>query len=382
MAKDMNGKVLPKGIQYRKDGRYMGRLMYKGDEHFVYDKDVQKAVDKLENLRYELRHDIFVKETCLTVDGWYNTWINEYKAYTVKKGTIIIYENAYNGYIKKKMGRKKLKDIRPEHIQKLYNELAVSLSRSTILNVSQVLQGMYKQAVINGIVTRNPAEKAKIPKTKEQSEKIILSVAEQKTFLSIAKKYNCYNMIKLALFTGMRSGELRALLWEDLDFDKSIIKINRTLKYTPGNGYFFDTPKTKTSRRDIPMLDDVKGLLKEQKKQQAERKMLLGQRWRPVDKMESLVFDTHFGRPIQSTTFNKNIKDICEEAKKTTNNFPVISPHSLRHTFATRSIENGIPIKVLQTILGHATYGMTADLYAHVLPNTKAEEMKKIANLF
>lgn len=98
--------------------------------------------------------------------------------------------------------------------------------------------------------------------------------------------------------------------------------------------------------------------------------------------METLVFDTHFGRPIQSTIFNKNIKDICEEAKKNTADFPTISPQNLSHNFATRSIENGIPIKVLQTILGHATYGMTADLYAHVLPNTRAEEMKKIASLF
>ena len=336
----------------------------------------------MSDTKYEVEHGLYAKETNVTVDSWYKVWIEEYKPLSVKKGTIIIYDNAYNNYMKKELGKKKLKDVRPEHIQKLYNELSKTLSRNTIQTVSQILNGMYKQAIDNGRVLKNPAANVKKPKAEERADKVILSEEQQSIFLDAAKDHYLYTMIKLALFTGMRSGELRSLQWEDIDFENSIVKVRHTLKYTVNTSFFFDSPKTKTSKRDIPMLSGVKQLLKSHKKQQAEQRMLLGEKWRPMEGFEHLVFASRFGRPIQNTTFNSELKQICQSLQSENDNFPVISPHSLRHTFATRGLENGIKPKVMQTILGHSTLSMTMDLYAHVLPNAKAEELEKLANLF
>ena len=336
----------------------------------------------MNDTKYEAEHGLFAKESNITVDAWYKTWIEEYKPLTVKQGTIIIYENAYSNYIKGFIGKKKLKDVRPEHIQKLYNELNKTLSRNTIQTVSQVLNGMYKQAIENGIVVKNPALNVKKPREEEKTEKVILSKEQQKNFLEAAVGNYLFEMIKLALFTGMRSGELRALQWEDIDFKNSVIKVRHTLKYTVKTGFFMDSPKTKTSKREIPMLEGVKLLLKNHRKEQLERKIVLGEKWRAMEGFEQLVFTTHFGRPIQNTVFNLELKRICTNLQSNDKDFPVISPHCLRHTFATRGLENGMDPKVMQTILGHSTLAMTMDLYAHVLPNTKAEELKKLFSLF
>ncbi|MFD1404447.1 tyrosine-type recombinase/integrase [Robinsoniella peoriensis] len=383
MAKDKNGKELPKGITWReREQSYYWRFQLSGENYSGYEKRLPLAIKSMNDTKYEVEHGLYAKETNITVDSWYKVWIEEYKPLSVKKGTIIIYDNAYNNYMKKELGKKKLKDVRPEHIQKLYNELSKTLSRNTIQTVSQILNGMYKQAIDNGMVLKNPAANVKKPKAEERADKVILSEEQQSIFLDAAKDHYLYTMIKLALFTGMRSGELRSLQWEDIDFENSIVKVRHTLKYTVNTSFFFDSPKTKTSKRDIPMLSGVKQLLKSHKKQQAEQRMLLGKKWRPMEGFEHLVFASRFGRPIQNTTFNSELKQICQSLQSENDNFPVISPHSLRHTFATRGLENGIKPKVMQTILGHSTLSMTMDLYAHVLPNAKAEELEKLANLF
>ena len=268
MATDAKGKELPKGITWRqREQSYYWRFQYNGENYSGYEKKLPAAIKAMNDTKYEAEHGLFAKESNITVDAWYKTWIEEYKPLTVKQGTIIIYENAYSNYIKGFIGKKKLKDVRPEHIQKLYNELNKTLSRNTIQTVSQVLNGMYKQAIENGIVVKNPALNVKKPREEEKTEKVILSKEQQKNFLEAAVGNYLFEMIKLALFTGMRSGELRALQWEDIDFKNSVIKVRHTLKYTVKTGFFMDSPKTKTSKREIPMLEGVKLLLKNHRKE-------------------------------------------------------------------------------------------------------------------
>lgn len=122
MAKDLKGKELPKGITQRPDGRYMGRFQYEGEKYCLYDVDLDKLQERIEDMRYELRHGIYQKEQNITVSAWYKTWIEEYKKPAVKMGTIRIYEQNFQKYIAPELGKKKLKDIRPEHIQRLYSK--------------------------------------------------------------------------------------------------------------------------------------------------------------------------------------------------------------------------------------------------------------------
>ena len=130
-------KKLPKGITLRADGLYMGRFSYYGERHTLYDKDLKVLMKKMDDLRYELEHGLYAKESVITVNDWFHTWIKEYKKPTVKQGTVGVYEDTFDSYIKEPFGKKKLKDLRPEQIQNLYNTLySQGFSRNTIELVS------------------------------------------------------------------------------------------------------------------------------------------------------------------------------------------------------------------------------------------------------
>lgn len=208
-----------------------------------------------------------------------------------------------------------------------------------------------------------------------------MTVEEQRIFLEYAKDSYLNDLFILALATGMRSGELRGLQWQDVDSKNKIIHVKITLVYV-NKDYLLDTPKTPTSRRDIPLIDNAVAILKRQKLKQAENRMLLGDKWKNKKGLENLVFTTMTGYPINRDMLKQDLNKVVAEIQKEHKDFKHITPHTFRHTFATRCIENGMSPQVLKTILGHSKLSMTMDLYSHVLPNTKATEIQRIANLF
>lgn len=130
------------------------------------------------------------------------------------------------------------------------------------------------------------------------------------------------------------------------------------------------------------MLDNVERLLKRVKRQQLQTRMYMGDKWQPIKGFENLVFLQPTGTPLYKGYLRKHLDNIQKQIVKDGHKFERITPHTFRHTFATRCIENGVPPQVLKGILGHSKLSMTMDLYAHVLPDPMADEIQKIANLF
>ena len=240
---------------------------------------------------------------------------------------------------------------------------------------------MYKQAYKNQLIIKNPVPLATLPKFSEHKERRVLTLEEQNIFLQYAAGTKYDYVYELALSTGMRSGEMCGLEWKDVDFVNRIIHVKGTLVQNR-YGFYKDLPKTHSSLRDIPMLDNVYELLKKRRKTQLEQKLLLGSHWESLDGLENLVVTTQTGRPLGKGYLNNEIEKIVKSIQESDLEFKSLTVHTFRHTFATRCIENGMEPQVLKTILGHSKLSMTMDLYAHVLPNTKVQEMKKIANLF
>lgn len=375
---------LPSGIKRKKNGLYVGRFQYQGMRYEVAAVDLKKCINKLEKKKYEIKNGIYCKESMVTVNNWFRTWIEEYKEPTVKKNTITAYVSTYKQHIKKPLGNKKMKEVRPEMIQRLYNSLKrQELSAKTIDLVSTVLHGMFQQAYKNEMIQKNPVPLATLPKMKKSRKPRVMTLEEQKLFMEYVKNDDIADICELFLSTGLRSGELRGLDWEtDIDFKNKLIHVTGTLNYDKDTGWRKDEPKTETSYRDIPMLDNVERLLKRIKRQQMEMKMYMNNKWSPVAGLENLVFLQPTGTPLYKGYIKKHLDNIQRQIVQDGYDFERITPHTFRHTFATRCIENGVPPQVLKGILGHSKLSMTMDLYAHVLPDPMAEEIQKIANLF
>lgn len=385
MAKDKNGKQLPKGISQRKDGLYMGRFQYEGELYpSIYDKDLKVLEKKLNDLRYEVTHQMYTQSSKVTVGEWFDMWLKDYRGIRIKPGTQEVYRNTFNAHIKPAIGKKRVTSIRMEQIQTIYNSMANSnYAEGTIKLVGVILYGMFKQAVKSELINRNPVAMATIPKAKERKERVVLTAEQQKQFQTYAKTWSEYfRIFLLALCTGMRNGEVRGLFWSDIDFENRVIYVTGTLKYVKGIGHYKGTPKTKTSKRDIPMLGVCYDLLLEQRQNQEEQKNLLGEWWEPLKGLENLVFTSNDGKPVSREKVTAELNKIIKKMHDDHVNIPQFTFHSLRHTFATRGLEQGISLKIMQTILGHTTLAMTSDLYSHVLPTTKAQEMEKMAEVF
>lgn len=372
MAVDKKGRKLPKGIRQRSD-TYEGRFSYNGKSYMVHGKTITETQKKMTELKYKLQHGIFVESTKITLNNWFQTWIDEYKKNRVKIGTYYNYKKYYESIIRNRLGSMYIADIKGVHIQKLYNDLVKEeYALSSIKIVSAVLNGCMQQALRNGLVERNPVKLAELPRRTEKTVKQALSKSEQALFMEYAKESYLYLFFAVMLRTGMRNGELRGLKYSDLDKKKNVIQVQRTLKYIEGQGYIEDTPKTVASKRDIPLTEDILQLIEMQRKYWGFK----------VEKLDRYLFCNENGEPLSRDRVKAELQRIIKQIREDGYDFPYITPHTFRHTFATRAIEAGMPPQVLKTILGHSSLAMTMDLYSHVLPETRAEEMEKIADVF
>ncbi|WP_312370288.1 tyrosine-type recombinase/integrase [Lachnoclostridium sp.] len=387
---------LPKGITRCSDGRYQARYTYEGHRYCLYGRDVKELEERLNNAKYEIQHGIYAKEERISLNTWYETWINEYKSMTVKQGTVESYECMYLYYVRPVLGKKLIKDIRGEHIQKLYNDLSRDgYSKSTISLIHVLLGAMFKQALKNELIKKNPVDLTTLPRAEKKKERRVLTLNEQEILLKEITGHELEPVIRLSLATGLRVGEVTGLEWCDVDFDKKEITVRGTLKCTrKGMEYYKDTPKTNKSTRSIPLLDNIELMLKRYRIIQKEHKLSMGSDWKPIEGLEDLVFLREDGKPFSGQHIRQQLVHIVDDinkkyySKKSSSKeklledkFDYFTPHALRHTFATRALENGIPPKVVQEILGHSSITMTLDLYTHVLPQTKAQEMKKLEAL-
>ena len=377
---------LPRGITLRKDGRYQASYYFNGTRKYLYDMNLDALEVKLRNVRYEIDHGIFTKPERIRLDDWFSTWMNEYKAFELKKGTIENYKRNYRLYISPYLGNCYVKEIRAEHLQKLYNDLMRAGYSYGVINLcAGILSGMFTQLMRNDIIMKNPVKLANLPKKEKRPKRRVLTDAEQQLFLKYAMQSNFYSLYRLALATGLRIGELTSLTWKDIDFENECLTVTGTLKYFKDTGFYKDTPKSDSGNRTVPLLPSICKMLKHVRREQNKERLSAGTKWKPVKGLEHLVFTTKAGEPLKKRTIAYDIDHITDEINENEKDIPhfeKFSPHTLRHTFATRALENGIPPKVVQDILGHSSITMTLDLYTHVLPKTKSTEILKIANLF
>lgn len=317
----------------------------------------------------------------MTLTEWLNYWYDMYAMRSVKHSTAVSYRGYIDRHIAPNIGEIRLCELNVCILQEFFVERyehgsarGGGLSAKSVRNIYLMLHRALKKAVDVEIIKRNYANGVELPRQKTP-EMTVLTVEEQNRLMSELSRSEekLAFAVYLAIMTGMRLGEIAGLRWCDVDLVKRTIHIRQTVNRLPSldgktkTVLVIDTPKSKASVRDIPFSVNVQERFKEQRKNTIA---VNGQMQRPEN---DYVLCLRKGYPCEPSTIQSTFKRILRDA-----GIRRVKFHSLRHTFATRAIENGMDVKTLSAILGHADVGTTLNRYAHVLDEHKRQAMDKL----
>lgn len=302
---------------------------------------------------------------------WINEWLNNYVRTTSKQRTFERYRQTIETHILPTLGGYELNDLQPIVLQKFVMDLLTSgnkktgkgLSPNFVKGAISILQSSLRTAHVLGIVAEYTADKIKPPKTQERQVECFSMVEQKKIEKYIAEgSKSKLKGIVICLYTGLRIGELLALTWEDIDFEKCTLSITKSCHDGRVNGVrclVMDTPKTETSCRCIPLPKTILAILREIKRASKSKYV--------IENKTQQVFVRSYQRSFELLLKKLGIMH---------RGF-----HALRHTFATRAIESGMDVKSLSEILGHKNATITLNRYAHSLWEHKSEMMNKLGKL-
>lgn len=361
MGKSLNGRELGVGITQRKNGLYQARFTDQlGKRRTIYNESLTELRKRLRQEQVKNDHNIFMASKRITLNDWYCEWINVFKL-NCRSTTIKTYNSRYKA-IAKQLGSMYLDELNVVDIQRAFNNLQSDAQRKT---VKKVLSSMLDKAVETNLIEKNLAKNINtvIDKTKKKEPRV-LTKDEEKLLIKYSSNTIIGNLIIVGLGTGMRQGELRGLQKEDIDFKNNCIYVRRTL--CCDYGFELHEPKTSAGVRLIPMTPTVRNALINQLNKSQKNKTQYNQ----------YVFLGRSGKPILPAAIKQSMDRIIVQIRKDNPNFKNVTPHAMRHTFATRAIEHGMNPKVLQKILGHSDISMTMNLYCHATNDALYEAME------
>jgi integrase len=267
------------------------------------------------------------------------------------------------------LGRMKLTDIRRHHVNAFVSELtADGRGATTVRRIAAVVQGSLKAAWQDDMIDHNPGAGLRLP-TIPKRQFHPWEVEQVKTFLDTASTHRLGALFELAVWTGMRRGEILGLRWSDVNLERGTITV-RNNRTNAGTALVENAPKTSAGRRTVSYNAFVGGALLEwQLRQQAEHKAL-GTKW----DNNTYVFTYEDGRPLLPQYVSRTFDKLREQA-----GLPRMSFHGLRHESASLLLANGADIGLVSKMLGHASLAITSDLYTHLIGRADREASTKAA---
>ena len=408
--KDNKGRVLLKGESYReKDKRYqfkytdsMGRTKY------IYSKDIitlRKREEELMRNKVEGIDNEQAKRQ--TLNHLFDKYISTRPDLADRTRASYIYQ--YDAHVRETIGKRRVKDIKYSDILLFYITLMEEkkLSYGTIEHLQRELHPAFEMAVRDNIIRSNPTSSV-LAQLKRQTgaqrgKRVALTPEEQSAFLEFMDGHVVLDHWKpifiFLLGTGVRVSELSGLCWEDIDFEKGLISIEREIVYFAGKKnpskqkLFVSDPKTFAGIRKIPIVKEVRTALESVKKYQQENGLVST---REIDGYSNFVFLDRFGTTYIQHNLDRALERIIKQYKEYARDLiekkhsdvvmlPHFTCHNLRHTFCTRLCENETNIKVIQSIMGRVDIKTTMNIYAEVSEKKKQESLNQISeklNLF
>ncbi len=337
--------------------------------------------------------------TKMVVGDFLEQWLRDYAAGAVGPVTMRNYRDIVRAHLTPGFGHVPLSTLSAQAIQGyMSRKLQDGLSPTSVQTHYRLLHEILGHAVKWGLLNRNPAAMAEPPR-RRRYEPTVWDEEQVRLFLAEAKRSSRYHALYLtAILTGMRSGELAGLRWQDVDLARGVASIRQTLYRLDGRKkagvapqVLFKVPKTAASRRAIALPAAVVEALRAVRADQEENRRLLGTDYHD----HGLVFCQTDGKPLHMhnvvrrdfrrviglQTLRQRLKKqgVAEEALP--KGLPVIRFHDLRHLHASYLARAGVPAKVAQERLGHATPGFTMQVYTHTLAGQQEAAARAIERL-
>ena len=317
---------------------------------------------------------MLLKSKKILYKDWIYTWLLEKKDY-IKESTYANYSNNIFNHIIPKLGNYYLNELNHKMIQDFLLELSKTgrkdnnggLAEKTIKDITIIIKGSIKKG-INEDKIKHIELTFNYPKDNKDNKLYVLTKREQNKITNyVLENVNSRNIgLLISLYSGIRIGELCALRWEDVDFKKNCLTINKTIqrvyikdKDKNISKVIITTPKTKNANREIPINKDFLEILKKVKS----------------DKKHYIL--TGNEKYIEPRTYRKYFNKVLDELKIKHFNF-----HSLRHTFATNCISLGVDYKTVSELLGHANVNITLNLYVHPRYSQKKKCIDLVCKVF
>lgn len=337
----------------------------------------KEAESGLSTILSDLAGGSYVPPTRLTVaDYMKSTWLPKARK-DVAPNTANLYRVIVGAYIVPRIGAVELQKLRPAHLDKMYADLLAgggrrgkALSAKSVRNVHTTMHRALRDAVRLGKINRNPAELA-TPGRASRREMQVWTAEQLRSFLDHVREDRLYAAWLTLATSGLRRGELLGLRWQDADLEAGRLSIRRSLVLVGGHPQVLD-PKTRKSRRTVPIPAETVAALKAHRKTQVSERLALG----PGYQDEGLVFCKEDGTPLHPDTFSEHFERHGKAA-----GLLKIRVHDVRHTFATLALQAGVPAKVVSETLGHTGVGITLDTYSHIVPGMQEEAAAKVAAL-
>jgi len=360
-------------IRKRSDGRWEGRYTAGYDPQTgkriiknVLGKTQAEVKAKLTKALEDCKELDVVRTDEYTVAEWLRLWYDLYAEPNVRPTTAASYRRSIELHVIPRIGDIKLNRLTSREIQKLYKDLLENgrlrevqkeknpgLSNSTVRGIHMMLHNALDRAVKERLILRNPTEDCIIPKL-EKKEMKILHPEDIKAYLTAAERRGVLPMFYLELVSGVRKGELVALLWDDLDMERRTISVSKQALSRPGGEIVVNRPKTENSIRAVSIPQEAVDLLVEEHKKHPDNPYMF-----PSPKTGGMYY------PDSVVNLHKKL---LQDA-----GLEHIRFHDLRHTFATLALQNGVDIKTVSGMLGHFSAGFTLDTYAHVTTAAQKE---------
>lgn len=378
-------KVKVNNVEYAVKVRSNGTLEAKVWNPFQKKQDSVYAKNKTE-LKRKIRDKIIsnakqeINPTNDTVEQYMTKWLYTYKLRTVKRSTFDIHEKMFLRYINPEIGKKRFKDVTDTDLQNILNKTSDTKAFSTVKKVKETINQCWKFAYDRKDIDKNLLLTLKLPKEnycgKKTKEMHVYSDADiQKMFDTIIFFYNTrhyYRIAPIFIFlanTGLRIGEALALTFDDVDYDARIVSINKTLSRVKirenlpedderSYEYIITDPKTYTSIRIVDLNNTAIWALREIQRRNQERGIV----------KSKYIFSSELGNFFNPRSIEDTMKRVCARA-----GIEYYGLHSLRHTFASRCFQKGIPVEIVSKILGHASPAITTKVYIHIMPHMKRD---------